>query len=96
MAGLDAGLVYNSFPKFADRWIPEDLLSFSPALRNVTENPTCVQFDHRILGVTSLALITATAAKAARTPGLPPHIRTAALALGAMGWMQVSHNTSTL
>ena len=91
MAGLDAGLVYNSFPKFADRWIPEDLLSFSPALRNVTENPTCVQFDHRILGVTSLALITATAVKAARTPGLPPHIRTAALALGAMGWMQVSH-----
>ena len=85
MAGLDAGLVYNSFPKFADRWIPEDLLSFSPALRNVTENPTCVQFDHRILGVTSLALITATAAKAARTPGFPPHIRTVALALGAMG-----------
>ena len=96
VAGLDAGLVYNSFPKFADRWIPEDLLSFSPALRNVTENPTCVQFDHRILGVTSLALITATAAKAARTPGLPPHIRTAALALGAMGWMQVSHNTRKL
>jgi len=96
VAGLDAGLVYNSFPKFADRWIPEDLLSFSPALRNVTENPTCVQFDHRILGVTSLALITATAAKAARTPGLPPHIRTAALALGAMGWMQVCLGVSTL
>merc|ERR1712242_610108 len=96
VAGLDAGLVYNSFPKFADRWIPEDLLSFSPALRNVTENPTCVQFDHRILGVTSLALITATAVKAARTPGLPPHIRTAALALGAMGWMQVCLGVSTL
>ena len=47
MAGLDAGLVYNSFPKFADRWIPEDLLIFSPMLRNITENPTCVQFDHR-------------------------------------------------
>ena len=48
MAGLDAGLVYNSFPKFADRWIPEDLLLFSPLLRNITENPTCVQFDHRL------------------------------------------------
>ena len=35
-------------------------------------------------------LITATAAKALRTPGLPPHIRTAALVLGAAGWMQVS------
>merc|ERR1712156_449186 len=79
---------YNSFPKFADKWIPEDLLTFSPVLRNITENPTCVQFDHRILGILSLTVITATALKAAKTPGLPPHIRTAALAMGAMGWMQ--------
>merc|ERR1712107_358518 len=46
VAGLDAGLVYNSFPKFADRWIPEDILAFSPTLRNITENPTTVQFNH--------------------------------------------------
>lgn len=49
MAGLDAGLVYNSFPKMADRWIPDDLLAFSPTLRNFFENPTTVQFDHRVL-----------------------------------------------
>ena len=42
-----------------------------------------------MLGILSLSLITATAAKALRTPGLPPHIRTAALVLGAAGWMQV-------
>merc|ERR1712142_951172 len=40
VAGLDAGLVYNSFPKFADRWIPEDILELTPAIRNITENPT--------------------------------------------------------
>merc|ERR1719219_176448 len=96
VAGLDAGLVYNSFPKFADRWIPEDLLQFSPAVRNITENPTCVQFDHRLLGIASLTLITATALKAARTAVLPPHVRTAALALGAMGWCQVGLGISTL
>merc|ERR1719325_408674 len=96
VAGLDAGLVYNSFPKFADKWIPEDLLEFSPLVRNITENPTCVQFDHRILGVASLALISATALKATRTAGLPPHIRAAALALGAMGWCQVGLGISTL
>jgi len=49
VAGLDAGLVYNSFPKMADKWIPDDILAYSPALRNFTENPTTVQFDHRIL-----------------------------------------------
>ena len=47
MAGLDAGLVYNTWPKYADRWIPSDLMSFSPKWRNMTENPTTVQFNHR-------------------------------------------------
>jgi hypothetical protein len=35
---LFAGLVYNSFPKFADRWIPEDILAFSPVLRSYFVN----------------------------------------------------------
>lgn len=32
-----------------ERWIPDDLLAFSPTLKNFFENPTTVQFDHRIL-----------------------------------------------
>jgi cytochrome c oxidase assembly protein subunit 15 len=47
VAGLDAGLVYNSFPLFGDKVIPDDLLAFEPVIRNVTENPTTVQFNHR-------------------------------------------------
>jgi len=95
VAGLDAGLVYNSFPKFADRWIPEDILEFSPAIRNITENPTTVQFNHRILGTTTLAFVTAVAIKAQQLP-LPPHMKSAALALGAMGWCQVAMGVTTL
>ena len=49
VAGLDAGLVYNSFPKMAGRWIPEDWLNVSPKYKNFFENPSTVQFDHRIL-----------------------------------------------
>lgn len=49
VAGLDAGLVYNSFPKFADRWIPEDLFVMNPKHKNVFENATTVQFNHRIM-----------------------------------------------
>ena len=49
VAGLDAGLVYNSWPKMADRWIPSDLLAYSPTWTNFFENPTTVQFDHRIM-----------------------------------------------
>lgn len=95
VAGLDAGLVYNSFPKFADRWIPEDILAFSPTLRNITENPTTVQFNHRVLGTLTLGVLTATAIQAQRLP-LPPRIKAAALALGCMGWMQVALGVTTL
>ncbi|XP_037799559.1 LOW QUALITY PROTEIN: cytochrome c oxidase assembly protein COX15 homolog [Penaeus monodon] len=95
VAGLDAGLVYNSFPKFADRWIPSDILAFSPALRNFTENPTTVQFDHRILGTVALGLAT-TAMIWSRRVMLPPRAYTAAAALGGMAWMQVGLGISTL
>jgi cytochrome c oxidase assembly protein subunit 15 len=32
-----------------DKWIPDDIMQMDPALSNITENPTTVQFDHRIL-----------------------------------------------
>ena len=56
VAGLDAGLVYNSFPKMADRWIPSDLFALEPKWKNFFENPTATQFVHRIL-VSSFCLI---------------------------------------
>lgn len=49
VAGLDAGLTYNTWPKFADRWIPTDLFAFSPTWKNIFENATTVQFNHRHL-----------------------------------------------
>jgi cytochrome c oxidase assembly protein subunit 15 len=57
VAGLDAGLVYNSFPKFADRWIPDDLLAYEPKWTNMFENPTTVQFIHRMLGIATISAI---------------------------------------
>ena len=49
VAGLDAGLVYNSFPKFAGRWVPDDLFALSPKWKNLFENATTVQFNHRLM-----------------------------------------------
>lgn len=95
VAGLDAGLVYNSFPKMADRWIPEDVLAFSPKLRNFTENPTTVQFDHRILGTSTLTLITGLYLLSRRRV-LPPRAYKAATAVAIMGWMQVILGITTL
>ena len=56
VAGLDAGLVYNSFPKMGGQWIPEDLFAMSPRLKNITENPTTTQFNHRLLVSLSASL----------------------------------------
>ncbi|KAG7299231.1 hypothetical protein JYU34_017788 [Plutella xylostella] len=95
VAGLDAGLVYNSFPKMGDNWIPDDILAFSPALRNFTENPTTVQFDHRILG-TSTLVAASTLWLLARGKPLSPMARRAVNCVGAMAWMQVGLGIATL
>ncbi|CAG9818243.1 unnamed protein product [Phaedon cochleariae] len=95
VAGLDAGLVYNSFPKMADKWVPDDILALSPALANLTENPTTVQFDHRILGTTTLGVITAVWLLSRRRI-LPPRAYTAAAVLGLLGYLQVTLGITTL
>lgn len=88
VAGLDAGLIYNSFPKMADRWIPSDIMALTPVSRNFTENATTVQFDHRILGITTLSVVSAVWFMSRRHK-LPPRAYYAATALGIMGWIQV-------
>ncbi|KAG8551786.1 hypothetical protein GDO81_004266 [Engystomops pustulosus] len=95
VAGLDAGLVYNSFPKMGERWIPDDLLAFSPTLKNVFENPTTVQFDHRILGISSVVAITGLYFYARKIP-LPRRARLAVNSLIAVAYLQVTLGISTL
>lgn len=95
VAGLDAGLIYNSFPKMADRWIPSDILALTPAFKNFTENPTTVQFDHRVLGTTTLCLTTALWLWSFRFK-LPPGAKVAANAFGIMAYAQVAMGITTL
>ncbi|VEL34581.1 unnamed protein product [Protopolystoma xenopodis] len=61
VAGLDAGLTYNSWPKMAGSWIPEDLIlpRYGSTLRNLLENPTAVQFTHRMLAYGTVGMSTA-------------------------------------
>ncbi len=54
VAGLKAGLVYNSFPLMDGQLIPNGLLIMRPWYLNVFENVTTVQFIHRLLGVANL------------------------------------------
>nr|CAG4645480.1 EOG090X04TT [Lynceus sp. MCZ IZ 141354] len=96
VAGLDAGLLYNSYPKMADRWIPEDILVHKPTWKNFLENPTTVQFDHRTLGNTTVLLASTVWLLSRRTSGLPKRAYWACNAMAAMAWAQAGLGISTL
>ncbi|MGE5265770.1 MAG: COX15/CtaA family protein [Deltaproteobacteria bacterium] len=49
VAGLKAGLAYNTWPLMNGRIIPEDLFALSPWFVNFVENATTVQFNHRLV-----------------------------------------------
>lgn len=53
VAGLHAGLIYNSFPLMDGRPIPSEAFDLSPPWRNVVDNMALVQFDHRLLALTT-------------------------------------------
>lgn len=80
VAGNDAGLAYNTWPKMLDSYIPDDYSQVN-TLRHLFEKTGVVQFNHRCLGY-----ITATLAGltywSARKPGIPAAVRK--LAMGTL------------
>ncbi|KAJ6539046.1 cytochrome oxidase assembly protein-domain-containing protein [Mycena capillaripes] len=109
VAGLDAGLVYNEWPLMGGRIAPPADELFSPAYtknesksdlwRNIFENPTTVQFDHRVLATTTytgMALLFAQTFRPAWRAMLPPLAVMSARAAFAMANVQVLLGISTL
>jgi heme a synthase len=47
VAGLKAGLVFNTFPLMGGRLVPPNLLALEPAALNFVQNPVTVQWTHR-------------------------------------------------
>jgi len=110
VAGLDAGLLYNEFPLMGNHIVPpvEELFSDDYAKhpdksdkwwRNIFENPTTVQFDHRVLATTTYlgtALLYARTFSPAMRSALPPLTRLATMAAFAMANVQVALGIATL
>jgi len=57
VAGLDAGVIYNTFPLMGGEWIPEGVSALSPWYLNLFENKVTVQFGHRLLAMTTGLLL---------------------------------------
>jgi cytochrome c oxidase assembly protein subunit 15 len=49
VAGLKAGLFYNTFPSMGREFFPETIFAYDPFWKNFFENPAGVQFVHRYL-----------------------------------------------
>jgi cytochrome c oxidase assembly protein subunit 15 len=95
VAGLKAGLAYNTFPLMAGRLIPEGLFTLQPLWRNFFENITTVQFDHRLIA-TLLFLLIPTLWLIARRADLPKRTRWGLFILVVILCIQVTLGISTL
>lgn len=108
VAGLDAGLIYNSFPYMGEGLMPPAAELFSDFYsrqsgdiwwRNMLENPSTVQFQHRVLAVTTYASIMALAVASRATkfgPWQNPLLRRAIWTVVGFANLQVLLGISTL
>ncbi len=94
VAGLHAGLTYNTFPLMDGRLVPEGYWTL-PGLRNLTENIPAVQFDHRLLATGTALLALGTIAYSLRA-GVRGVLRTRLLLLGGAVLAQYALGVSTL
>lgn len=94
VAGLDAGQIYNTFPRMGADWIPPGLMALEPGWRNLFYNLTTVQFDHRVLALTTLALTVLAWFRLG--PELPDRARPARHGLLAAAALQVTLGVLTL
>ena len=95
VAGTRAGLTYNTFPLMDGRLIPTGYAELHPFIRNWFENVTAIQFDHRLLAMTTIAAALLLWAAGLRS-ALPAPTRVALWALLAAAAVQVALGISTL
>ena len=82
VAGLRAGLTYNSFPFMDGRLVPESYASLQPLWVNFTQDIATVQFNHRALA-TVTAVVTLLAVLWGLARGAAGGLRWSLVALGA-------------
>jgi cytochrome c oxidase assembly protein subunit 15 len=93
VAGLRAGLAYNTFPLMDGHIVPPDLLAMEPLWLNFFNNITTVQFDHRMIAWSLIVLVPTLWWKVLRHA---PQASGAANAMLIMLGVQVSLGVATL
>ena len=95
VAGIDAGLAYNTFPLMDGALVPQGMFELSPWPVNFFENAAAVQFTHRILAEALLVLVLVLWGRGLRA-GIIGAARGALAALAALAVIQVGLGIATL
>ncbi|MEO5363098.1 MAG: COX15/CtaA family protein [Magnetococcus sp. DMHC-8] len=95
VAGLDAGMAFNTFPLMNDEWIPDGIFLLEPFYLNFFENLATVQWDHRLLAMLVFGFVLTFWWRARREPLVGP-ARLALHWLLVMVLVQLALGISTL
>lgn len=95
VAGLNAGLIFNTWPLMDGGFVPYDIAAMEPWWINPFENRATVQFDHRMLAYLTVAVVLSLWFRTRRT-ALHRRARLAANLLAGMVAVQVGLGISTL
>jgi len=95
VAGLKAGLLYNTFPLMGDTLIPHEVLTQTPWWTDLFENPVTVQFLHRLLAM-STALFCGWIWIYQRGLEIPQRLSHTFLGIGIIAFLQLSLGILTL
>ena len=95
VAGLDAGLIYNSFPLMGDHLMPVDAWDLPIWWRNLIDNPPLVQFIHRCLAMLTFVTVGALGIRCLNK-AWPTTVRKLGIALLVMITLQVVLGITTL
>ena len=96
VAGIRAGFAYNTFPLMNGSLVPPDIMLLRPWYMNLVNNMATVQFDHRLLAWTLLALVPIWWWRVRATPATPARARRGAQLFLAMLFVQVALGIWTL
>jgi heme a synthase len=95
VAGLKAGLIYNTFPLMGELLIPEEWSFYNPIWINFFENAALVQCVHRWLAMATATLILFTS-WVIWSQSLQKHMRTIALTFACTSLIQITLGILTL
>jgi len=80
VAGLDAGRAHNTWPLMDGYWLPPSVGEISPWYRDIFENVSTVQFNHRVMAYVIVLLVLIHAVRTWRAPDAR-HLRLTAMLL---------------